>query len=107
MKPRRDFLPPSVKLVLAEVDRVDADKKTVIGKDGSSLPYDFLIIATGAQIRPDQTEGLLDENWHQTKFDFYTVEGAVALRESAAIVRRRSACGERSRDAHQVPCGSA
>jgi sulfide:quinone oxidoreductase len=40
------------------------------------------IIATGAQIRPDQTEGLLDENWHQTKFDFYTVEGAVALRKA-------------------------
>lgn len=82
MKPRRDFLPASVKLILGEVDRVDSGKKVVIGKDGSTLPYDFLIIATGAQIRPDQTEGLLDADWHKTKFDFYTVEGAVALRKA-------------------------
>ncbi len=82
MKPRRDFLPPSVKLLLAEVDRIDAEAKHVLLKDGSPLSYDYLIIATGAQIRPDQTEGLLDEDWHRTKFDFYTVEGAVALHKA-------------------------
>jgi hypothetical protein len=80
-KPRRDFLPQSVELMLAEVDRVDAARKVLLAKDGSS-PYDYLIIATGARIRPDQTEGLLDDGWLRTKFDFYTLEGAVALRKA-------------------------
>jgi len=82
IKPRRDFIPPEVTLLLAEVDRVDAERKVVLAKDGSALPYDYLIIASGACIRPDQTEGLLDEDWHRNKFDFYTLEGTVALRKA-------------------------
>ena len=81
-KPRRDFLPPSVNLLLAEIDRIDPEKKVLIAQDGSTLPYDYLIIATGARIRPDQTEGLLDPDWHRTKFDFYTLEGAAALHKA-------------------------
>jgi len=81
-KPRRDFIPPSVNLLLAEIDRIDPEKKVLIAQDGSTLPYDYLIIATGARIRPDQTEGLLDPDWHRTKFDFYTLEGAAALHKA-------------------------
>lgn len=87
VKPRRDFLPPNVQFVLAEIDRVDPDQKAVLAKDGSRLPYDYLIIATGARIRPDQIEGLQDENWHVDKFDFYTLEGAAALRNALQSFR--------------------
>jgi sulfide:quinone oxidoreductase len=83
-KPRRDFLPPQVELLIAELDRIEAEHDRVLLKNGSALPYDALIIATGAQIRPDQTEGLLDDEWHKSKFDFYTVEGAAALRLALA-----------------------
>ena len=41
------------------------------------MKYDFLIIATGTQTRPDETPGLLGEQWRKSVFDFYTIEGAV------------------------------
>src|SRR5690348_1215236 len=82
VKPRREFLPNGVRLVVAEIDRIDAERNLVLATDGSALPYDYLIIATGARIRPDQTEGLLDEDWYRNKFDFYTVDGATALRRA-------------------------
>jgi sulfide:quinone oxidoreductase len=47
-----------------------------------SLPYDYLIIATGTSPRPDQTPGMDDpEVWRKSVHEFYTFEGAMALRE--------------------------
>jgi len=45
------------------------------------LNYDFLIIATGTRVDPSETPGLKGELWHKEIFDFYTIEGAVALQE--------------------------
>ena len=50
-----------------------------LAKDKRILPYDFLVIATGCQIRPEQTPGLKDGAWGNTIHEFYTVDGAVAL----------------------------
>ena len=44
-----------------------------------SIKYDYLIIATGAKIRPDETPGLSGPLWQKNVFDFYTIEGSVAL----------------------------
>ncbi len=81
VKPKRDFLPPGVEVVMSGIDRIDPDGNRVLLQNGAILPYDYLIIATGATIRPDQTEGLKDGLWRRDVFDFYTVEGAVALAE--------------------------
>ena len=44
------------------------------------IPYDFLVIATGTRIHPEETEGLLDGGgWRKEIFDFYTIEGTTAL----------------------------
>ena len=40
-----------------EVDRVEPDGNEVLLTDGRRLPYDYLVIATGVQPRPDQTPG--------------------------------------------------
>ena len=79
VKPRRQYLPAGVKLVISSIDHIEADKNKVILSDQSILPYDYLIIATGADIHPEQTEGLADEEWRKNKFDFYTPEGANQL----------------------------
>ena len=81
VKPRRDFFPRGVNVVISEVDRIEAEKNRVILGDNSVVSYDYLILATGAKIHPDQTEGLLDEEWGKSKFDFYTVQGAELLRK--------------------------
>jgi sulfide:quinone oxidoreductase len=52
--------------------------------DGRELHYDYLVIATGASPRPDQTPGMLGAEWRRTIFDFYTFEGALALRDKLA-----------------------
>ena len=78
-KPRRDFIPSGVELLMASVDVIEPDANRVKLSDGRSLPYDFLVIATGAQVHPEQTPGLKEHAWHQTIYDFYTIEGALAL----------------------------
>lgn len=79
VKPRRQYLPAGVQLVISSIDHIDADKNKVILSDQSVLPYDYLIIATGADIHPEQNEGLVDEDWGKNKFDFYTPGGANRL----------------------------
>jgi sulfide:quinone oxidoreductase len=81
VKPRRDFLPAGVEVVMSGIDRIDHAGSRVILDSGRVLPYDYLIIATGTEIRPDQTEGLAGSLWRKDVFDFYTFEGACALAE--------------------------
>ena len=49
-----------------------------------ALSYDFLIIASGTEIRPDMIDGMLGEGWRKNVFDFYTLQGAKALQEALA-----------------------
>jgi len=81
IKPKSDFFPAGINVIYATIDRIDGDNNKVILEDSKILNYDFLIIATGTQTRPDETPGLYEELWYKNIFDFYTVEGAVALRE--------------------------
>jgi len=78
-KPRHEFVPDGVDLVVGEVDRVDTDSQTVHLGTGRTLDYDYLVIATGTSPRPDQTPGMLGTEWQRSIFDFYSLEGAQAL----------------------------
>jgi sulfide:quinone oxidoreductase len=66
----------------AEVDRVDIDIDRVHLVDGTTLDYDLLIVATGARLVPEETEGMLGEGWMEKVFTFYTPEGSAALAEA-------------------------
>lgn len=79
VRPRRQYLPGKVRYILSGIDRIDPEKKSVLLASGESLRYDCLILATGADIHPEQTEGLLDDEWGRSKFDFYTPRGADRL----------------------------
>jgi sulfide:quinone oxidoreductase len=78
-RPRRAQLTDGVGFVIGEVNRVNAEAHTVSLTDGRILPYDYLVIASGTTPRPDQTPGMLGEEWRRSIFDFYTFEGATAL----------------------------
>jgi sulfide:quinone oxidoreductase len=82
VQPKRRFIPNRVEYVEAEIDRVDPDHDRVVLRSGRDLNYDLLIIATGAKIAPDQTEGMIGPDWRKRVFDFYTIEGASALRSA-------------------------
>jgi sulfide:quinone oxidoreductase len=81
IKPKADFIPAGVKLIYAGIDKVDPANNKVLLEGGQVLPYDYLIIATGTRTVPEETPGLKDKLWYKNIFDFYTIEGAVALRE--------------------------
>jgi sulfide:quinone oxidoreductase len=81
IKRKRDFIPSNVELVFSDISLIDPENNRVtLAKENRVINYDYLVIATGTQINPSETEGLLDGGgWHENIFDFYTVEGAVAL----------------------------
>jgi sulfide:quinone oxidoreductase len=72
-------LRPGVRLRQAAVDRVDLDRDVVWLADGTSEGYDVLVVATGARLVPEETDGLTGPGWMEKVFTFYTLDGAVAL----------------------------
>ncbi|MCD4832537.1 MAG: NAD(P)/FAD-dependent oxidoreductase [Bacteroidales bacterium] len=81
IKPKADFIPAGVNIIYNDIDKIVPDNNKVLLEGGKVLNYDFLIVATGTRVDPTETPGLKDELWQKEIFDFYTVEGAVALRE--------------------------
>lgn len=79
VRSRRAVLPRGVDVVTGEIALVDPTAHLVRLADGTELRWDQLVIATGTSPRPEQTPGMTDTpNVHH----FYTLEGAVALREA-------------------------
>lgn len=81
IKPKSDFFPPGVKVIYKGIDKIVGEENKVELEGGQVLKYDFLIIATGTRTCPDETPGMKDKLWYKDIFDFYTVEGAVALQK--------------------------
>ena len=48
----------------------------------------MLVVATGASLLPDETEGLTGAGWGETAFTFYTLDGAIALRDALRTFAR-------------------
>jgi sulfide:quinone oxidoreductase len=76
---RHAYIADGVDFVMADVDRVDREAGKVLLVGGRELRYDYLVIASGTSPRPDQTPGMLGQEWRRSIFDFYTEEGATAL----------------------------
>ncbi len=56
---------------------IDCDKQEVTTQSGKSFGYDYLVIATGSRIRPDQVPGMAEgAHW------FYDLDGARKMREA-------------------------
>ncbi len=81
VKPKRDYLPSSVEMVLSGVEVIEPEKNRVKLSDNRVLSYDYMILATGSQIKPEETEGLKEGGWYKNIFEFYTPEGAVELQK--------------------------
>ncbi len=84
IRPRGKQLHDGVDYWLAAVDRVDLEARCVHLVDGGALTYDVLIVATGAVLAPEETEGLTGPGWMERVFTFYTPEGASALEAALA-----------------------
>ena len=80
VRPRHRQLRPGISFREAGIDRVDLPAGQVHLDDGTALGYDVLVIATGARLLPEETEGLTGPGWMESVFTFYTPDGAAALR---------------------------
>jgi sulfide:quinone oxidoreductase len=88
VRSRREQLRDGVEFVLGEVDRVEVGADVVHLADGTKLDYDVLVVASGASLLYEETEGLRGPGWGESVFSFYTVEDAVALREALRSFER-------------------
>jgi sulfide:quinone oxidoreductase len=88
VRSRREQLHKGVEFRQAEVDRVDTAANTVHFGGGESISYDVLIVASGAKLLYEETEGLRGPGWGGSVFGFYTAEDATALREALARFER-------------------
>ena len=77
VKPKSKFVPPGVTLVLDEITEIDPVKKQVKTRR-DTYAYDWLVVATGCRIMPDEVEGMA-EGMGGDIHTFYSQEGAVAL----------------------------
>ena len=68
----------------AAADRVDIGARQVHLADGTVVPYDVLVIATGAALLPGETDGLPEAMAERRALTFYDLDGAVALRDALA-----------------------
>ena len=67
-----DFVEDEAHSVLLDADRVRL-------RDGETVPYDVLVVATGVALQPGATEGLTAAGWRESMFTFYDVPGAEQL----------------------------
>ncbi len=84
VRPRGRQLHRGINYVNGAVDRVDLETSQVILENGTSLGYDVLVVATGAVLAPEETEGLTGSGWMEKVFTFYSLEGAAALTTALA-----------------------
>ncbi len=84
LRPRKTTLSKRVHWLKETVKQIDPKAKRVDLLATDPIFYDFLVIASGSRIRPDFMEGLMGDDWRRTHHDFYTLEGAIALRETLA-----------------------
>jgi sulfide:quinone oxidoreductase len=73
----RALLDSDVGLLVDTAVRIDTCARTVVMASGAALPYDYLVLATGSRIVPEEIEHFADEAQH-----FYSAEAALRLRHA-------------------------
>ena len=82
VRPRHAQFRDGIDFRLDEVQSVDIAQNTVHLLGGPDVQYDLLVIATGASLQPEETEGLTGLEWGRSIHTFYSLQGASALRRA-------------------------
>jgi NADH dehydrogenase FAD-containing subunit len=90
-----------VSFVQAPVAAVATDTRHVTVADGTSLPYDYLVLATGSGMRPEEIPGLAEH-----AESIWTTEEMLSLRAAFEALRNRAAGGEEQAVLFLVPPGN-
>jgi sulfide:quinone oxidoreductase len=82
VRPRRRQLRSGIVFHENEVAEAWIERDEVLLVDGTALPYDALVVASGVRLQPEETEGMTAAGWNERVFTFYDTEGAEALRHA-------------------------
>lgn len=86
-----------IQFIHATAREIDPEAK-LVGADGRKLPYDYLVVATGAGMRPEEVPGL--KEFAQT---IWTPDDMLRLREAYAKLADEARGGQRRRLLFLVP----
>ncbi len=76
---QRKVLDRRVPYIVDPAKNIDVEKNVVTTESGKTFSYDYLVIATGSRIRPDNIPGMTEGgHW------FYDLEGARKMRDALA-----------------------
>jgi sulfide:quinone oxidoreductase len=76
---QRKVLDRRVSFVVDPAKKIDVEKNAITTESGKTFGYDFLVIATGSRIRPDNIPGMVEGgHW------FYDLDGARKMRDALA-----------------------
>jgi sulfide:quinone oxidoreductase len=84
VRPRERQLHGGIGFVQSPIEGVDIDAQRVYLESDKNVDYDVLVVASGATLVPEETEGLTGAGWMERVFTFYTPEGAAALEAGLA-----------------------
>ena len=82
VRPRRRQLLEDVVFHDCGVEHVAVERDEAVLGDGTVLPYDVLVVATGARLQPEETDGLTADGWNERVFTFYDPSGAEQLQRA-------------------------
>jgi len=78
----RELLRGDVDLVVDAAESIDRSAGAVRLESGASLPYDYLVLAPGARLVPEQVPGMSNGDGGPGAHHFYSLDGALRLREA-------------------------
>ena len=76
---------PNVRVLLGEADSVDRDNGQLLMKDGQRIPYDYLVIATGAKV-----SYFGNESWKQHSHGLKDIRDAIRIRERILLAYEKA-----------------
>ncbi len=83
VRPTKDLFFEGINLITDEATKIDPKKNTVTTAKSGDIPYDYLVIATGAKLIWDEPPGMKEGlEKGENVFQFYTLDGAIKLREA-------------------------
>ena len=82
VRPRAAQLHDGIQFLQAEVDRVETAENAVHLAGGELITYDVLVVASGAVLLPEETEGMTGPGWGERIFTFFELDSATALRDA-------------------------
>jgi sulfide:quinone oxidoreductase len=79
VRSRKRQLRAGIEFHESAVEQVVLEEDRVVLANGTRLPYDVLVVASGAVLQPEETEGLSGPGWNERVFTFYDLSGAEQL----------------------------